>query len=84
MEKEQILKILKDLIISLKKDDKKIKEDELYRKEWQRRQQEVGIAIKKLNPADKQWLDIEYSKWFNTDIKPLINNVNPLIKDKLL
>jgi hypothetical protein len=84
MNKEQILQTLKELITQLKNNSKAFIDDENILQEWQKKQQEVGIAVKKLNSCDALWLNDEYAKWFNSEIKPNLPDIDPSIKDKLI
>ena len=71
MNREEIFEGLKNLIIELRDNSDKFKNDPSACQEWSKKQQALGIAVKSLNSDDKLWLDNEYGKWYKVEIAPL-------------
>jgi len=84
MNKEAILASLKELILGLKNNPERFRSDPDYVRSWESKQLEINLSIKKLNSCDASWLNDEYGKWFNKELKPTIKDIPSEIKDKLL
>jgi len=72
MTKEEIFKLMKEVILALKDEEDKLMNDSLFQQEWSKKHKAVDSAIKQLNSCDASWLTDEYAKWFKAEIEPNI------------
>ena len=68
MIKEQMLEVLKQVVLAIVRNPKGFKNTEEMVK-WQAKNTEVTNAINELNASDKAWINTEYSKWFNNNVE---------------
>jgi hypothetical protein len=77
MNKEQALELLKHLILQLRDNSKTIQADPKLMHDWIAKFKHVEISIKELGPEDNRWLESEYSKFFQKEVRPFSTSTNP-------
>jgi hypothetical protein len=77
--KEEILKELQELLLTLQKNGQKMVVDSELAKSFTDRSDTLSIEMKGLNSCDACWVNDQYGKWFNRYIAPkyqkLINQI---------
>ena len=75
MNKEQALELLKHLILRLRDNSKTIQADPKLMQDWVAKFKHVEVSIKELGPEDNRWLESEYSKFFQKEVRPFTKNI---------
>ena len=75
MNKEQALELLKHLILRLRDNSKTIQADPKLMHDWVAKFKHVEVFIKELGPEDNRWLESEYSKFFQKEVRPFTKNI---------
>jgi len=73
--KEQVLDILRDIVLTLKTHGNDLKTDKNFRDKWIEKKKKLDELIPLLSEDDYVWLDKEYNIW----IKEIIKDVDPRI-----
>jgi hypothetical protein len=78
MSKEEVLELLKHLVLQVIDNGEKLKSDERFKADWKVKNSILDNAIKSLNSCDCNWVNDKYGEWHRKEIVPRIDN----LKDK--
>jgi hypothetical protein len=78
MNKEEILALLQGQILSLRDRSSDFPKNPQLVKDWTAKTQYLQQLYKTLNDIDREWLNIEYNKWFMKEIEPIAKNIDSL------
>ena len=70
MSKEEILELMKWLILELRDHETELKTDTGRRADWTGKSAYMQSEVAKLNSCDLNWLNDEYGKWASKEVKP--------------
>ena len=84
MQKEEILELLKQLILDLKNKPNDFK-DARKKLDWGAKAKHVIESVKSLNEQDTKWLEQNYNTWFKINVNPhidpkLFNTLSGVVK----
>ena len=69
MTKEQCLEFMKWLILQLKDNGHKLKDDPMLMADWVAKQKHLETSVKTLNSCDALWLEDNYGAFYKQVIK---------------
>ena len=72
MKREEILALAKNLVLKVRDDEDRLKNDEMFRLDFAAKHELLEREIKGLSEADMKVLDKEYQKWYQKEIIPYI------------
>jgi hypothetical protein len=70
MTKEEILELMKWLILELRDHEEELKTDTRRRADWTGKSAYMQSEVAKLNSCDLNWLNDEYGKWASKEVTP--------------
>lgn len=77
MNKEEVLDLLKHLILQLRDHSKEIQADPKLMKDWVAKSDHLAKSMKALSSCDSLYIADEYGKWWTKEIKPYIAKLDP-------
>lgn len=80
MSKEEIIDLIKHLILQLRDNEKALKENPRLMQDWIAKQKHLDESIKQLNSCDASWVNDNYIVWFNKEIAPHTSFISSLPK----
>jgi len=80
MTKEEILALLQSQILILRDRSSDFPKDPQLVKDWTAKTQYLQQSIETLNQIDKEWLNIEYNRWFLKEIDPIAKKIESIQK----
>lgn len=83
MNREKVFAALKKIILALRDEGERFMNDQSFREECLKHQEDIQQATKKLNSCDLVWLSEVYEKWFQKEIRPCIDKLAPEIKARI-
>ena len=63
MKKEETLKMMQNLILSVRDEGQRLFEDRIFREEWQNNLKKLDEGLKILNSCDALWVYDKYGAW---------------------
>lgn len=72
MTKEESLELMKWLILQLRDNGQKLKDDPMLMADWVAKQKHLETSVKALNSCDALWINDNYGVWYKKEIEPII------------
>ena len=76
MNRDDILSMLKAQILTLRDRSKELQSNPRLMQDWIAKTEMIQKEVNKLNSCDTLYLDAEYAKWYNKEIKPYADKVD--------
>ena len=73
MTKEETFELLKWVILQLRDNSDKLRDDPAFSRDWLAKQNYLKSCVNALSDDDKQWMDSQYSVWHKKEILPHVN-----------
>jgi hypothetical protein len=83
MNKEELLDLLKHLILQLRDHSKELQSDPRLMKDWVAKSKHLQNSLGLLNSCDALWVSENYGKWHKQEIQPYISKLDPALLKKL-
>ena len=84
MNKEEILDLLKHLILQLRDHSKELQADPKLMRDWIAKNNHLQASIKSLNSCDANWINDQYGKFHQQEIQPYVAKLDPKLLKKLV
>lgn len=72
MSKEEVLELLKYLVLQIRDNGDKLKNDERFIADWRAKNSLLSEAIKSLNSCDCNWVNDEYGEWHRKEMAHVV------------
>jgi hypothetical protein len=77
MNKNEVLDLLKHLILQLRDHSKELQGDPKLMRDWIAKNNHLQDSIKSLNSCDAVYINDEYAKWYKQEIQPYASKLDP-------
>jgi len=83
MDKQEILDLLKHLILQLRDHSKDIQKDPRLMQDFIAKAKHLENILQSLNSCDALYIEDEYGKFFKKEVQPYVSKIDPKLLKKL-